>query len=369
MKTSTNRVKQMVAISIVLPGFPVHAGGGYKIVYQYANYLASKGHAVSILHMRPDQLRGHKSNPLKDAVRKLQYRVGRHRRPKWFPLDRRISVSNFHRQFAAGIPEADIIVATAMETADLVASVSAERSVRGIYFIQHYEDWLEGADFVNATWRLPLRKIVIAPWLMDKAKELQVPAVQVPNAIDSQLFPSGRPIADRPAQVLALVSDVSWKRTDLIAEVMTILEAEAPGVSLRTFGVVPRPAALPTSAVHVQDPTPAQLVALYQDSRVHVCASDAEGWHLPPAEAMSCGAAVVSTSISGVRAYAENFALFSPVGDSAALAANVLRLLRDEALCDSLATAGQQSLRAYTVENAAEAFEQAMLSDEFPSGS
>ncbi|MBG6056999.1 glycosyltransferase involved in cell wall biosynthesis [Cryobacterium sp. MP_M5] len=352
----------MATISVILPGFALRAGGGYKIVYQYANHLAKAGNTVNLVQMRPDEARRHREMVWRHALRFVQYTLGRHARPRWFSLDRRVNVVNFARQSVGGIPPSDVIVATATETAQVVARAAALQSVPGVYFIQHYEAWRGGSSRVDDTWRLPLHRIVVGPWLESKAIELGVTAVQVPNAIDGADFPPGPPIGLRPLRVLALVSDIPWKRTDLVVEVFGLIAAEMPEVSFATFGVIPKPVDLPAYVHHLQEPSSELLRVLYQQSRVFVCASDAEGWGLPPAEAMSSGSAVVSTDNGGVRGYADGVALFSPVGDAASLAANALRLLRDEELCARMASEGQERLRAYTPAMAAEAFEREVLS-------
>jgi len=71
---------------------------------------------------------------------------------------------------------------------------------------------------------------------------------------------------------------------------------------------------------------------------VYVNASRSESFGLATAEAMACGAAVVATATGGSRELIEDgvTGLLTPVGDAGALAAAVLRLLRDESLRASL---------------------------------
>jgi glycosyltransferase involved in cell wall biosynthesis len=351
----------MPSITFVTPGFSNHAVGGYKVVYEYANYLASMGHQVTIAQLRPAQYR--ESGSLsKRLLRALQYRIGRHRRPSWCPLDPRIVVINHPVQREQAIPQTDVIVATAMETAHFSASVAQERGIPGAYFIQHYEDWGFGPDAVDATWRLPLQNIVIAPWLLEKGNQLGVQSVLVANAIDPVAFPSGPQISERPLQVLAMASDMAWKRTDLISEIMTSLLDAVPEVSLKVFGAIARPSSLPSSVDYIQNPSSSELRILYQQSRVFICASDTEGFGLPPAEAMSSRSAVVSTDIGGVRSYADGIALFSPVGDAKRLTKNVIGLLANEADCEERASAGLGRMRAYLPNDAGAAFEAELLS-------
>lgn len=330
------------------------------MLYEYANYLVRAGHSVSVLHLRPSSFRAPGPLPQR-LIREAAYVVGRRKRPTWFELDRRVDVRNHSTMDDRHLPESDVLIASAAETADFVYSAAKSRGIPGAYFLQHYEDWHLGADFVDATWRLPLAKIVIAPWLERKAHDLGVQATLVPNAINSSDFPPGPAIAARPRQVLALVSPIPWKRTDLIAEVMKLVEEQIPDAVLKTFGVMDKPQELADSIQHTREPTKLELSALYQDTRVYLCASDGEGWHLPPAEAMSSGCAVVSTDIDGVRAYADGIALFSPLGDAAQLAANVVRLLADPVECQERATAGRERLESYGPLDAAAAFERELL--------
>lgn len=352
---------RVASISLILPGYASRAVGGYKVVYEYANHLVRQGHTVNIVQMLPGHTGDSRIPRWRQALRAVKHPRYRHARPTWFPLDPRVMVTNYRRLVANGIPESDVIIAAAAETAPLVATAVANRGIPGFYFIQHYEDWLLDPAYVDEIWRLPLRKIVIAPWLEQKARERGVDAVLIPNGIDATAFPSGGPVRERPLQVMALVSSIPWKRVDLVAKVMAEIAKEMPEVRLKTFGVARKPVELSEAVEHVQDPTPMQLQTLYQQSRVYICASDAEGWHLPPAEAMSCGAAVVSTDIDGVRAYADGVALFSPVGDADQLARNALRLIRDEVLCEALAAAGHERIRCYSPESAAIAFEGELL--------
>lgn len=355
------KTNNVATISVILPGYAAHAGGGYKIAYQYSNFLAEAGHCVHIVQMRPDHMRDLKPDRIRSCLRHLSYWIGRHTRPRWFKLDRRVSVTNYARQSTAYIPRSDVVVATAMETAEIVSLAAGERDVPGIYFIQHYELWSEDSSYVDSTWRLPLKKIVIAPWLEQMARDFGESAVVVPNAIDAEAFPVGPEIDSRPLQVLGLVSDLPWKRADVLAEAMRLVQIEMPDVVLKTFGVIEKPRKLPPEVQHSRSPRPAELRKLYQESRVYLCTSDSEGFGLPGAEALASGAAVASTDIGGVRSYADGVALFSPVGDARGLANNVLLLLRDSAQAQRFATLGRERISAYPPSAAAGAFEREIL--------
>lgn len=359
----------MAVVTFVLPGLSDHASGGYKVVYTYAGYLANAGHDVIICHAFFHEGR-HLAGD--DVFRRL---VDRHRhlrtarlqartapdRPSWFPLNPAVQIRNFVRLSPSHLPHSDVIIATAVRTARLVSAAARRQGSRGVYFLQGYETWAAPPAYVAETWRLPLTRIVIAPWLAEKGRELGVNTTLVLNAVDASEFHSGPEIVKRPVALSALVSDAQLKRTDLVVSVMRSLNDRIPGFHGATFGTCARPEGLPATVTHFQDPSRSELANLYADTKVYLCASDSEGWHLPPAEAMVAGAAVVSTDIGGVRAYADQTAVFAPVGDAEALSEAVLALLLDPGRCQTIASEGQRHIKARTPADAAREFERAVL--------
>ena len=121
------------------------------------------------------------------------------------------------------------------------------------------------------------------------------------------------------------------------------------------------PGELPGWIDYRQDPSPGELVSgVYNGSSIYLCPSYLEGFHLPPAEAMACGCAVVSTDIGGVRDYAEHevTALLSPPRQPEALARNLLRLLEDDGLRVRLAESGNRRIREFTWERSTQLLEE-----------
>jgi glycosyltransferase involved in cell wall biosynthesis len=352
---------QRPKITIVLPGFSKYPIGGYKVVYSYANYLAEQGHDVVLLHALLLKGARHKVKDFRRPIASILSGLRPNKKPDWVVLDERIECRTLPFLTPRLVPQSDYIVATEVQTANLVASVVERTKIPGSYFIQHYEDWSATPEFIDATWKLPLKKIVIAPWLESHMHQLGEDCELIPNGIDPTEFPSGPKIAVRANDVCAMVSDVPWKRADLIVKVLNSLGEKYPNFRAVTFGTCDRPESLGAHVKHVKNPSKSEIRDSYQSSKIYLCASDAEGWHLPPAEAMSSGCAVVSTDIGGVRAYADGTALFSAVGDAEALQLNVERLMEDIELCDSLATQGMSAMRENTPSKAASRFESAIL--------
>jgi glycosyltransferase involved in cell wall biosynthesis len=83
------------------------------------------------------------------------------------------------------------------------------------------------------------------------------------------------------------------------------------------------------------------------------------GWNNPVAEAMACRVPVVCTHNGQVEDFAFDgkTALMSPPADAAALATNILRMIRDDALRRRLTDAAYDHIRTFRWDDAIERFE------------
>lgn len=359
-------------ITFVLPGrgdFPV---GGPKVVYEYANHLSRKGHLVSVVHparscMRTIGLAGKVMN----WVRYFQILLGKPFRPdRWFKVDPNVNLMCVPSLSAKWLPDADAVIATAWKTVDWVCSYPASKG-RGFYFIQHFESWDATDEEVTATWKAPLNKIVIAKWLLNIAKGLGEDAAYIPNGLNADEFQMDVAPTERdPKSVMMLFHDAEWKGSAQGIEAIMAVKRQEPETKATLFGVPPRPASLPEWIDYYQQPSRTQLRALYNQAAIFMAPSWAEGWPLPPAEAMLSGAALVATDICGHQEYAyhENTALLSPAKDPQGLANNILRLIHDPAMRICLARQGHDYIQQFTWERATDSFETALLAENTQKG-
>lgn len=355
------------AVCFVLPGYAPHPVGGNRVVLQYANHLASRGVRVTVLSSRRFLRHTPKawaSLPLARetwAYAREAAGIRRGRPVPWFDVHPAVRVVP-----SVGLPDYipgshEVVVATAVDTAFWVADLVERHRGSGAYLIQHYEDWAAPAAFVDATWRLGLRNIVVSDSLREVGRRLDVPTTLVRNGLDVDTFPSGSPAGLRARSVLAMVSDVPFKRTDLVCEVFTRLRESHPDTPLRTFGVCERPPGLPAGVEHVREPSRARLAQMYRDTRVFFSASDSEGFGLPLAEAVLSGAACASTDSGGVTDVLSGRIPLTPPGDAGALLRAVVGLLEeDPATCSSRAESARSALTGHTVDDAAAAFADAL---------
>lgn len=354
-------------ITFILPGYSSKPIGGYKVVYEYANQLVFRGHEVTVVHARRF-MRGN-THPLTKIHIWLTGKAKQpgnsmlRREEHWHPMDSRVEMLHVPEPTTSYVPDGDAVFATFFPLVEYAIDYPQEKG-RAFYFVQHYSIWGGPKKRVDAAWRAPLVKIVIARWLYEKGLELGVPAdemIHIPNGIDHSKYRILHPIENRPPRVAMLYHTVSWKRAQDGIRALEIARREFSMLQAVLFGVFPRPKDLPSWIEFEFDPPQEKLVrSIYNGSRIYMCPSWTEGWHLPPAEAMACGCAVVSTDIGGVRDYAEHdvTALLSPPKRPEALAENLCRLLEDDRLRIRMAKAGHERIQEFTWERSTDLLEQ-----------
>jgi len=322
-----------VKITFLCPHLRI--AGGVRAILTYADRLAAAGHAVEVVV------------PAKSRARAL-WRSLRRVGPEWIP-GFRARIVWVDRWRASALPDGDAVVATAWQSAAPVAAAPA-RCGRKFYFVQHYESLYHGeAAAVDATYRLPLRKIVISTWLSDVMRErFDSEAEILVTPVDPALFHTV-PVTvqtSRP-RVLMLHHEYAWKGTaDGFAAVARV-KGRIPALHLVGFGVsAPRgPAAY--DEFHANPPQD-RLADLYSGCEIYLCPSWDEGLGMPPMEAMACGAALVTYDNGGCRDYARDgqTALVARRRDVADLAAKLEQVAADPALRARLAAAGSEFVRS-----------------------
>src|SRR5690606_17869924 len=239
-------------------------------------------------------------------------------------------------------------------TAEAALALPASKGAR-YHLIQGYEVWNGAEDRVHAVWRAPLHKIFIARWLLDRALELGVePAgtTLIPNAVDLDVFTLRRPIETRTARVAMLYASHEYKGGSLGLEMLARAKERVPSLSAVLFGLERAPP-LPPWIRYIRNASAQQLAAdVYNTSAVYLCPSLSEGWHLPPAEALACGCALVSSDIGGVLDYAVagETALLYPPGDIERGADALVRVLQDADVRTALARRGHERIVSFSWE-------------------
>lgn len=346
-------------IVFLLPGRSPRPAGGFKVVYEHANRLAARGHRVAVVH--PWSCAAPASRAERWRGRLWVARNARRREwiVPWFDLDVRVELPLVAHPDAGRLPAADALIATAWQTAPWVAA-AAGGPTRGFYFVQGYETW-DDAETVRATWRLPLRKIVISRWLEELAAEMGEGGrtSRVPNGVDLEAFGVDVPPAERPLRVGALLSPHKGEET---VAVLAAARERLPELEAATFGATDPPGGLPGWVRHERLPDGPTLRRFYNSCAIFLQASRQEGWGLPGSEAMACGCALVTYDNGGSREYASDgeSAVVVAEHEPARLTEAIVALAADRERRLALAGRGRERVAELTWERAVTAMERVL---------
>jgi glycosyltransferase involved in cell wall biosynthesis len=333
--------------------------GGHRAVLEIGTRLVRRGHDVtlvyperSILSRRNEVLR--RLGP--DALLGPLYRRNGDALD-WFDFPGRIlRVPDLDPRYA---PEADVVVATAWQTAERVARFPSSAG-RQVYFIQHYETWSGSSARVDATWQRPFIRIASSAWLAELAREkFGIGDVNViPYGVDHATFwPEPVERADGRVRVGFLYHVEPWKG---VAESLAAIEAARVDTSIEiiAFGVFSG-ADLPDDVEYHLRPTRDELRRLYSSLDVFLCGSWTETGPMTVPEAMACGTCVVSTAVGNVPLWTRNGegALLARPRDAADLAAQTRRAVSDPVERRRRADRGRELIAPFTWDRAAEAFD------------
>jgi glycosyltransferase involved in cell wall biosynthesis len=174
----------------------------------------------------------------------------------------------------------------------------------------------------------------------------------IPSGVDTEFF-TPAPMPDGPPVVSYVGRLVEKKGLDVLLDAWPLVTAEVPEARLRVLGdgqLASLLAAAPPSVTHLQ-PEPSRRHEQVRDELRAATAvvtpsrtgptGDAESLLLVNLEAGATGRPVVSTQHGGIPEYVDDgrTGLLVPEGDASALAAAIVRLLRDRALAATLAEA------------------------------
>ena len=352
-------------IAFLLPGPASRPVGGVRAVYRLASSLVDRGHRVSILHPVAWLGASGPTSPLRRLASWSKHRLlGDFRPVRWLPLDPRVRLRLVPELSARWIRRVDVLIATGRRTMPVVAAQPAGRGV-GMALLQHFEDWDGSRQAVIDAWRLPIRKVAISRWLCREAEALGEPCDYIGYGLDHDLFYLQVRPQDRAWPNVALMGHwLEWKGTAVGLRAVEQARKEIPELTAEMFTAEP-PAAEPPPWVRVhREPAQEQLRGIYNRAQIFLAPSFSEGWDLPATEAMACGAALIASAIPVREEYAihgEN-AWLVPARDPAAMAAAIVRLVRDSELRIRLAENGVRAVRPFTWARCAGRLEQAIQS-------
>ena len=358
-------IQKKVHITFVLPSFVRYPVGGFKVIFEYANGLAQRGHRVSIVFPAIGMKNVPFGKKIFGMAKYFLHCIDKAYFPDaWFKLDSKVNVVWVATLAERYIPEADVIVGSAWQTAEWISDYPKNKGEK-FYLLQHFENWSGSSERVLSTWKLPLKKIAIAKWLVKMARDIGEVATHIPNGLDFNAFgmdviPENR----KPNTIVMLHHKLAWKGFEDGFNAVSIVKDKVPDLELVLFGVNERPDGLPDWVTYYRNPPQIKLRNIYNKAAIVVAPSWVEGWGLVPCEGLMCGCALVATDVGGHQEFAihEKTALLSKPKTPVELAANILELLRNQDKRIRLAYSGYEHIQQFTWERAITAFENEIVS-------
>lgn len=274
-----------------------HAGG-VRVVARHAEALRRRGHDVLVISFPLPK------KPLRHRISSLLHGRG------WptIPASRRSHLDDtsvthrvmpvFGRLRDEDLPDADVIIATWWQTAEWIAPLSLSKGKKA-YFIQHYETWGGPPERVDATWRLPMHKIVVSRWLAQIAREKcgDEDVTLVSNAVDFEQF-HAPPRDKQPVPTVGVMySPTPFKGCDISLVAVEQARRQIPSLQLIAFGAHAPTAELPLppNTQYIKDPPQDQIRDIYARCDAWLFGSRTEGFGLPLLESMACRTPVIAT--------------------------------------------------------------------------
>lgn len=343
-------------ITFLMPGLNRKPVGGYKIVYEYANRFVSDGYEVAIVF--PVSIFFVKRDIFYKLRSVLVYLYARcfnleKMSYKWFPLDKKIRLSIVPSLSERFVPKSDVYVATGVATSCYLNEYS--NASNKYYFIQHFETWATPESFVLNTYQFKLKKIVIAPWLLDIVRSVGEEAQLIYNGLDFSYFGCYQSVERRNKfNIAVMYHKATWKGFSDSYKALQEVKIKFPQLHVNVFGAEPCPIKLPSWFTYYLKPDQKTHNMIYNESAIYISASFYEGFGLTVAEAMQCGCVVACTDNGGFRAMCKDgeTALLSPIKSPYQLADNIIKLIADDELRYKLSRNALISIRKFTWESA-----------------
>jgi glycosyltransferase involved in cell wall biosynthesis len=341
-------------LTIVLPHWASHPIGGYRVHYEYANRLAARGHSVRVV------------TPVQSRLRRFRLRLlGLQRRIRgmvtWFNFDPRVRLGIFDGR---SIPRCDVAIVTAWLTAEMASS--GRRRPRSVVQIAYdYEFWMVADDERRArmanAFAQPDTVIAtsqaVAEMLRAAGRE---PDETIPCGLDLDVFHVERDLSSRGPVIGFIARSGHIKRCE---DAVAALDRIRMTHDIRVVAIKSSGAALPSWVETLDAPTDADMCAFYNELAIYLLPSAYEGWGLTAAEAMACGAAVITTRNGGVEDFAFEGvnALLVPPREPDALAEACEHLLKDEVMRRRIAESGVTTAQAMDWECSVDALEAVLI--------
>lgn len=253
--------------------------GGSKIILEQANRLTLLGHSVNLISHFP--------------------------KPLWFPLNEKIKFIQvpWEKVLCEDIPKnSDIIVATYWRE---IYECIEQKIAPVVYFEQGDFHLFDSTSLDDRTFNYINKQLQTVPYVLtvssfakEKLKEIYNKESDViPNAVDDKIFFYKEHKENDIINVTIIGAEqVEFKKIPLIIEAVNRVKKDGYKVKLNWITPV-KPDKIKEEAII----NPKQIVIgdTLRNTDIYICASMYESFCLPVLEAMTCGAAIITTNNGG----------------------------------------------------------------------
>lgn len=308
--------------------------GGSKIILEYASRLAKKGHKINI-------------------VTYDEY-------PTWYPLSDKV---NFIRvpndeDIENYVPKSDVVVATSWKC--IRKAIGSNKGP--VAFFEQGGSHLFELDKLSERKRevvanrikLPPFIYTVSQYSADKIKEIYgKDSSVIYNALESSIFyPREK---EREAKDISITivgsEDFKFKNIGEILEVIRKLKGKYQ-IKLNWITQT-KPTINEEGKEAIVNPPQKIIGDILRDTDIYICNSEYESFGLPTLEAMTCGAAVITTDTGGMRDFVvdgEN-ALVIKHHNEDDMMEKIERLIKDRELMYRIAKDGKETASRFNWDN------------------
>ncbi|MCV6607034.1 MAG: glycosyltransferase family 4 protein [Campylobacterales bacterium] len=225
---------------------------------------------------------------------------------RWFDFEKQ-EISHILLLDSKMVEEYDLLFASSVETAYYINSLNIKKDV--LYLIQHYEDWAVGEKKLLESYSFNnFHNIVISKWLKGILEEHNKKVfLYLSNPINHNVFFVENLLKEKPLHSISMMyHKAKDKGSDKGIDSIIKIKEKCENLQATLFSVYDRPKDLPNWINFVKEPSNDELRDIYNYHTFFFHTSEKEGFGLPPAEAMACGAFVIAADSGGVLDFCVN---------------------------------------------------------------
>ncbi|MBS1552406.1 MAG: glycosyltransferase family 4 protein [Bacteroidetes bacterium] len=320
-----------------------------KIIFDYANYLSGRGHDINIYVPSVSYDYEIGAPDFRPNVRTILRTIKNYTRSfsRFFDV-RNIKISIVPVLNNYFIRDAYLSIATAWPTAYSLYNLNPGKGTK-VYLIQDYEIWNSNIDKVDYSYRMSLERITISNYLHDFMKEkFGSDSTVILNGLDFSLLNNpGKDYTKREKTISFINYENSRKNVETCLEAVKAIKDKYDNLKFISFGLE-KYHNLPGYIKFYKCPSEEKISEIYRETDIFLFLSRNEGFALPPAEAMACKCAVVTTKVGAVPEYSTDneSAIFVSPADIKDITDAVKSLINDNNKLKQISEKGYTTVRS-----------------------